>query len=177
LSFLEGQVDKAHRSVCHDLGSQADELLAASTVPEMDIAARKLRLTTLDVRRLLADPPPPADPVRLGPDFPDQKSRRMELADLAVDVVAAVDYLLSLLAASAARPPQLVLASETGLNFGHSSADDAALDQLVRRRLDARGAAVRLGMRLFAGLRGSGHEGVRLTSEAASRAPPVRGKG
>jgi len=84
---------------------------------------------------------------------PEHGHRSIELADLAVDVVAAVDYLLSLLAASATRLPQLVLANEAGPSLRHGSSDDVAFDQLVRRRLDARGSAVRLAMRLLAGLR------------------------
>jgi hypothetical protein len=134
------------------LGNQADDLLAASTVPEMTTAAESLRLTALNVRRLLMRPLFTATFVQFDPSVPDPESRRMELADLAVDVVTAADYLLSLLGGPALASTQLVLATEAGTDHGHGSSDDEALDRLTRRRLDARGSAVRLGMRLLAGL-------------------------
>lgn len=76
----------------------------------------------------------------------------MELADLAIDVVTATDHLLSLLDDSTSPSPQLRLDNEAGSDHGYGLTDDAA-DQLNRRRLEARGTAVRLGIRLFGGLR------------------------
>ena len=76
----------------------------------------------------------------------------MELTDLAVDVVTAVDYLVSLLGTSAANSSPLILADETYVGSRHGLSDDSAYDRLVRRRLDARGTAVRLGIRLLGGL-------------------------
>jgi len=135
-----------------ELGNQADELLAAITVPEMITAAKSLRQTALNVRRVLMRPLFTATFVQFDPSVPDPESRRMELADLAVDVVTATDYLLSLLGGPATTSSQLVLATEVGTDHGHGPSDDEALDRLTRRRLDARGSAVRLGMRLLAEL-------------------------
>jgi hypothetical protein len=132
-------------------GDQADELLAACSAFEMDAAARQLRLTALSVRRLLMRPALADTFLQLAPSIPNPELRRMELADLATDVVTATDYLLSLLGATAATSPQLVLASEVSCEREHGRSADA-LDRLTRRRLDARGAAVRLGMRLLAAL-------------------------
>ena len=80
-----------------ELGNQADELLAATTVPEMIEAAKGLRQTALRIRRLLMRPLFTATFIQFDPSVPDPEFRRMELADLAVDVVTATDYLLSLL--------------------------------------------------------------------------------
>jgi hypothetical protein len=71
-----------------------------------------------------------------------------------VDVVGATDYLLRLLAAPLAMTSRLALAGDAGLDRGRAYADEETADRLIRRRLDARGPAVRLGMRLIAGLRG-----------------------
>ena len=69
-----------------------------------------------------------------------------------MDAVTALDYLQSLLAPSAIRPPQLILADEAGSSRGFGSCDDAPLDRLIRKRLDARSRAMRTLMRLLAGL-------------------------
>lgn len=132
---------------------QADELLAASSASGMDRAAQRLRVTALSVRRLLICPALGDTFLQIAPSVPNPELRRMELADLATDVVTAADYLLSLLGMSAAICPQLVLASEASSDCDPGRSDDDALDRLTRRRLDARGTAVRLGMRLLAGLR------------------------
>jgi len=138
---------------CIELEDQVDVLLASSSAPDMDVAAREIRLTALEVRRTLMHPPLSAPNFKVPSSASDQAQRRIELADLAVDIVAGVDYLLSLLASSATRPMQFILADEAGRHLGHSSSNDAAIDQLIRRRLDARGGVVRLMMRLVAGLR------------------------
>src|SRR5262249_17084681 len=131
----------------------ADDLLGASTPSEMDAAAQRLRVTALSVRRLLMCPALGDTFLQIAPSVPNPELRRVELADLATDVVTAADYLLSLLSTSAAVSSQLALASEASSNRDSGRSDDDALDRLTRRRLDARGAAVRLGMRLLAGLR------------------------
>lgn len=74
-------------------------------------------------------------------------------ADLATDVVTAVDYLLCTLGSSDATHPRLVLAGDIGPDRGQGRLDEDALDRLARRRLDARGTVVRLGMRLFSELK------------------------
>jgi hypothetical protein len=133
-----------------ELGDQAHDLLAASSVPGMEIAAQKLRLTALNVRRRLMHPSL-VNSFQPAPTVLDPELRRMELADLAVDVVTAVDYLLSLLASPPPASPRLVLACSTTSYRREGSADDVR-ERLTQRRLDARAAAVRLGMRLVAEL-------------------------
>jgi hypothetical protein len=119
----------------------------------MQKAATELRRTALNIRRLLMRPVLTDKFLQLAPTVLDPEFRRMELADLAVDVVTATDYLLSLLGAPASLSSRLVLDSEAGSDRGHGTADIDALDRLNRRRLDARSTAVRLGMRLLGALR------------------------
>jgi hypothetical protein len=135
-----------------ELGDQAHDLLAASSVPGMESAAQELRLTALSVRRRLMHPPP-LNGFQPAPTVLDPELRRMELADLAVDVVTAVDYLLSLLASPPASQ-RLLPSRDAPSCRGEGSTDDDIRDRLTQRRLDARAAAVRLGMRLTAELRG-----------------------
>ena len=135
-----------------ELGDPANDLLAASSVPEMVAAAQKLRLTALNATRQVSQQPlvngfEPSSVVQ------DPELRRMELAELAVDVVTAVDCLLNLLARPQDVSPRLVLAGEAAFYRGGPGNYDS-YEQLTRRRLDARGTAVRLGMRLIAKLHG-----------------------
>ena len=51
---------------------------------------------------------------------------------------------------------RLALAGDAGHDRGRAYADEEAADRLIRRRLDARGTTVRMGMRLIAGLRSAG---------------------
>jgi hypothetical protein len=134
------------------LGDQAEQLLTASGTPEMIEAAKGLRLTALSIRRLLLRPLLTNRSLQMDPSIPDPELRRAELAELAVDVVTATDYLLRLLIAPAVTTPRLILADDagTGRRTHYSSAE--AIDGLTRRRLDARGTAVRLGMHLLSGL-------------------------
>ncbi len=160
-----GLLDDALRQVGHScvsritrvtsphLGDQAGALLEAGDVPAMKKAAGDLRQTALDIRRLLMRPVLTDPFLQLAPSVLDPENRRMELADLAVDVVTAVDYLLSLLGAPGSLSPPFVLEAEAGSDRGHGATDSDALDRLNRRRLDARSSAVRLGMRLLAALR------------------------
>jgi hypothetical protein len=97
-------------------------------------AAAMLRRTALGMRRLVAHPlaaqvlavllEEPGKPCR------DPGRLAAGLADQAVDVVTALDYLIYLLHTPAA--------------------GEEDLDRLTRRRLDARAAAVRQGVRLLA---------------------------
>jgi hypothetical protein len=95
---------------------------------------------------------PACRPAR-APSLPDLELRRVELADLAVDVVGAPDYLLRLLAGQPAMTSRLALAGDASHDCGRAYADEEIADRLIRRRLDARGTAVIQGMRLVAGLR------------------------
>jgi hypothetical protein len=131
-----------------DLGDQADELLKANTLQDMTAAAQELRETALNARRLLMRPLLTDAHLQIAPSVLDPEQRRMELAELAVDVVTAVDYLLILLGKSAAASSRLVLSDEAGADRGHGASDDEAADRLDRRRLDARNTAVRVGMLL-----------------------------
>ena len=67
----------------------------------------------------------------------------------AVAAVASAAYL----AAQPAMTSRLALAGDASHDRGRAYADEETADRLIRRRLDARGTAVRLGMRLIAGLR------------------------
>jgi hypothetical protein len=135
-----------------ELGDQADALLAATSALEMKQAAHRLRVIALSVRRQIAGPRSEDALLGLGPSVPDPEPGLAELADLAVDVVTAVDYLLNLLDAPATVSRQLVLAGDAGPGPGHRPAYDDARDWLIRKQLDARGAAVRVGTRLVSGL-------------------------
>jgi hypothetical protein len=136
-----------------DLEDEADALLAASNVPDMNAAAQRLRLTALGVRQWLMRSQITGSPLQFDPALPDPEARRMELADLATDVVTAVDYLLSTLGAPIATRSRLVLAEEVGPERADGRSDEAALDRLTRRRLDARGTTIRLAGRLLTELR------------------------
>jgi hypothetical protein len=136
-----------------ELGDEAHDLLAASSVPEMAAAARKLRLTALNVRQY-ATQRPLIDGFEPAPAVEDLERRRIGLANLAVDVVTAVDYLLSLLARPYETAPRLMLAGGASPYPGRDPAGDDVHERLTRQRLDARAAAVRLGMQLVAELRG-----------------------
>ena len=134
---------------CPSLGDQAEALLAATSVGEMNAAATRLRLTAAGVGRMLTRPLSMNTSLQFDPSVADPEQRRTELADLAVDVVTAVDYLLSLLDTSTAVSSPLSLVYEDRRDSGCSMFDEATFDRLTRRRLDARGTAVRLGMRLL----------------------------
>ena len=130
---------------------QAEQLLMASSPGELMTAARSLREMALDVRRQLVHPFAPGTSLQLDPTVPEPELRRAELADLAVDVVTATDYLIRLLSGPAIMASRLVLADPAGLG-GEGSSDEQAFDRQARRQLDARGAAVRLGTRLLSQL-------------------------
>ena len=165
------------------LGDQAEQLLTASGTPEMREAAKGLRLTALSIRRQLTRPLLAGTSLQMDPSVPDPELRRAELADLAVDVVTAADYLMGLLTSPAVMTSRLVLASQArpGRSAGYS--DLETLDLLTRRQLDARGTAVRLGMRLLSQLRsdvaqardGRPHEADLQADEHSSALPASAG--
>jgi hypothetical protein len=145
----DGLPDEPITAVHQRLGNQAERLLAASGTPEMVEAADGLRRAALSMQRLLMHPLFMKASIQMDPSVPDPELRRAELADLAVDVVTASDYLLRLLSAPSAATPRLTLASAAGASHGPRYSDEDTFDRLTRQRLDARGAAVRLGMRLI----------------------------
>ena len=118
----------------------------------MKAAAERLRALALSVRQQIASPRSEDALLRFGPSVRDPEPRLAGLADLAVDVVTAVDYLLTLLDAPVTTSSQLVLAGDDRPICGHHQARDDAHDWLIRKQLDARGAAVRVGTRLISGL-------------------------
>jgi hypothetical protein len=121
---------------------RTEELLAARGVREMNAAAAALRQSATEVNLMLMRPGPHGMVPQFDPAVSDPEQRRIELAELAVDVINAVDYLASLLDESSTKPLPLILDSAGG------NSHDYASDRLMLRRLDARGAAVRFGMRL-----------------------------
>jgi|ERR1700761_4041256 len=135
-----------------ELEDQAEALLAATSASEMKQAAHGLRATALSVRRQVASPRSEDALHRLDASMSDPEPGLAALADLAIDVVTAVDYLLGLLDVPATVSPQLVLAGDAGPGAAHHPARDDARDWLVRKQLDARGTAVRVGARLVRGL-------------------------
>lgn len=155
----DGLTDKQVTREYLELSEQAEQLLAASDTVEMIEAAKGLRLTALKVRRLLMRPFLTEASLQPDPPVPDPEQRRADLADLAVDVVGAADYLLRLLLAPPAITPRLVLGSETGYDHRRVYAEEETADRLIRRRLDARGTAVRLAMRLAAKLQATSQNG------------------
>jgi hypothetical protein len=82
------------------------------------------------------------------PGVPGQDPARLpaRLADQAVNVVTAADYLIALLHP----PPVTALRLAAAPDGAQGLAGGQAPDRLVRQRLDARAAAVREGMRLQA---------------------------
>jgi len=130
-----------------DLSGHIEALLGATGVPEMSEAARRLRSDAARVVKLLTRAQPLAG-LGPSPSGAGPVERQEGLAVLAVGLTSAVDYLLNLLDSSASAPAPFALADDTGWSLEGGRAD-AARDRLVRLRLDARGAAVRQGMRLL----------------------------
>lgn len=152
-----------------DVGDQAERLLTASSTLEMLEAARSLRLAALSIRRLLVRPFTTGTSLQVGPSVPAPELRRAELADLAVDVVTATDYLMRLLSSPAVTASRLSLADRARLG-GEGYPDEETFDMLTRRQLDARGTAVRLGMRLLSQL---GSDVAQADNEQSSGVNPI----
>jgi hypothetical protein len=133
------------------VSDQAEQLLTASSPAELIEAARGLREMALSIRRQLMYPFATGTSLQLDPSVPEPEVRRAELADLAVDVITATDYLLRLLSSPTVMASQLTLADQAGSRSSSYSDMDAS-DLLARRQLDARGTVVRLGMRLLSQL-------------------------
>lgn len=147
-----GMPDEPMTALHLRLGNQAEQLLAASDTPEMMEAAQGLRLAALRIQHILMHPLFSDTSLPMDPSIPGPEARHAKLADLAVDVVTATDYLLKLLVAPPAATSRLVLASEASGWRRADYSDAETFDRLTRQRLDARGAAVCVGMRLLSGL-------------------------
>jgi hypothetical protein len=124
----------------------AGSLLEAQTVPAVRQAARDLREAAIGIWRLLAQPVLADSFIQISPAVQDPEQRRRQLADLAVNVVTAVDYLLNFLPASSDEPEDFALRPD-------HVPDDGAAVRLIQRRLDARATAVKVGGRFLDGLR------------------------
>jgi hypothetical protein len=138
-----------------ELGDQVEELHMAQDYESMQQAAAKLRDIGLHARRMLMDPQLGGElALQLGTIDPER--RRLELADLAIDVVSATDYLLSL-AREPVRDSRRSFSIERDIGAPASSVvspeSPSDHDLRYRRALDSRAAAVRLGGRLLRGLR------------------------
>jgi hypothetical protein len=102
-----------------EVGDQIDALAEARSYDDIRSATGELRRVALDARRMLMDP-------QLGTELGlqvsalDAERRRLELADLAVDVVTATDYLLNLVGeASVADDHHRYSAERRHRNRGH----------------------------------------------------------
>jgi len=124
----------------------AGSLLKAETVPEVREAARDLREAAIGIWRLLAHPVLADSFIHISPAVQDPDQRRQQLADLAVNVVTAVDYLLNFLPASSDELEDFKLIPD-------HVPDDGPAVRLIQRRLDARATAVKVGGRFLDGLR------------------------
>jgi hypothetical protein len=150
-------VSRVARTAHLSLSDQIDDLIEASPPERMTEPAQRLRSTALSVRRLLMRPLLAETFLQLEKQlevaYEDPEWLRMQLANQAVNLVTALDYLLTLLFTPAITPSQLVLGGEPGSDRTQGRTDEEAYDWLTRRRLDARGTAVREGMRLLVMLR------------------------
>lgn len=150
-------VARVTRTAHLSLSDQIDDLSEAFPPDKMTEPAQRLRLTALSVRRLLMRPLLAETFLQLeqqlGTTYEDPEWLRLQLANQAVNVVTALDYLLTLLFTPAITPSQLVLASEPRADRTQGRTDEETYDWLTRRRLDARGTAVGEGQRLLVMLR------------------------
>jgi hypothetical protein len=137
-----------------EVGDQVDTLMRSRSYDEMRAATGALRQLALDVRQMLMDPLLGTE-LGLQVSAVDAERRRFELADLAIDVTTATDYLLNIIAESPANERSRYSAErDHGSNpRPQQSYDEDRNDQRYRRALDARATAVRLGGRLLRVLR------------------------
>jgi len=127
-----------------DFYDLAGSLLLARTVPEVKKAAEDLRTAAVDIWRLLSQPVLARSFIHISPAVQDPEQRRRQLADLAVNVVTAVDYLLNFYPSEET--------DDLASIFDHVH-DDGPAVRLTQRRLDARATAVKVGGRFLDGLR------------------------
>ena len=129
--------------------------MSAESYTEMSTAAGELRTMALDTGVMLMDPQLGTE-LGLQASVLDAERRRLEIADLAIDVVTAADYLLNLIRdPSAADRP------------GYSAVHDQQDHQSKRRSDDQDWEDIRLRCALDAGRRWSVSAGDCSTSCAA----------
>jgi hypothetical protein len=139
------------------LSDQIDDLASAYPPDTFQEPAERLRDTALNVRRLLMRPLLAETFLQMEKnlDFaiaePDWV--RIQPANQAVNLVTALDYLLTLMMTPDTQASKLVLSDMPGTDRAQGRTDQEASDWLTRRRLDARGTAVSEGMRLLVMLR------------------------
>jgi hypothetical protein len=128
-----------------DLYEITRSLLRADTVPGMRTAARDLREATVGIWCILTHPVLSASFIQISPDVHDPEQRRRQLADLAVNAVTAVDYLLTFLADPSGDTEEFKLGPD-------QVTDEGPAVRLIQRRLDARSTAVKVAVRFLDGL-------------------------
>ena len=150
-------VSRVTRTAHLSLSDQINDLVEASPPEQMTEPAQRLRRTALSVRRLLMRPLLAEMFLQLEKhlelEYEEPERLRLELANQAVNVVTALDYLLTLLFTPAITSSQLVLSGEPGSDRTQGRTDEEAHDWLTRRRFDARNTAVRESQRLLVMLR------------------------
>jgi hypothetical protein len=128
-----------------DLYDITRSLLLAETIPGMRTAAQDFREAAIGIWCLLTQPVLSASFIQISPAVHDPEQRRRQLADLAVNVVTAVDYLLNFLTDSSDEAEEFKLRPDY-------VTDEAPAVRLIQRRLDARSTAVKVGVRFLDGL-------------------------
>lgn len=149
-------VSRVTRTAHLSLSDQIDDLSQASPPEKMTESAQRLRRTALSMRRLLMRPLLAEMFLQMEQhlelEYEEPERLRLELANQAVNVVTALDYLLTLLFTPAVTSSQLVLSGDSS-DRTQGRTDEEAYDWLTRRRFDARNTAIRESMRLLVMLR------------------------
>jgi hypothetical protein len=139
------------------LFEQIDDLASTRRADDFREPAERLRNTALGVRRLLMRPLLAETflQVERNLDFavPEPDWLRIQPANQAVNVVTALDYLLTLMDAPSTQASAFSLSNGLGLDSTQGRTDQDAADWLSRRRFDARRAAVTEAQRLLLMLR------------------------
>ena len=149
-------VERVLRTAHPELDDQVETLHSSRTYSDIGSAAGELRRVGLEVRRMLMDPQLGSElALQLGSIDPER--RREDLANLAIDVVTATDYVLSLVDDHPLQSRQS-FSAEANLGAQASPADSTTgrspdEDLRYRRVLDSRAAEVRLGGQLLRELR------------------------
>lgn len=144
-------VQRILRTEHPQLGDQVEELHSAGTFTAMKPRAESLRRIALNARRMLMDPQLGVELVeQLGTVDPER--RRLEIADLAIDVVTATDYLLHLVNQDE-HTSRATYSAGSGTSSSNRAIEGENEDARFARALDSRAAAVRLGGRLLYALR------------------------
>jgi hypothetical protein len=139
------------------LFEQINDLISTSRPDDFREPAERLRNTALGVRRLLMRPLLAETFLQMerNLDFavPEPDWLRIQPANQAVNVVTALDYLLTLMDAPSTQASAFSLSSGLDPDSTQGRTDQDAADWLSRRRFDARRAAVTEAQRLLLMLR------------------------